>query len=427
MKGKVYVVDGLCGIGKTCAAINKINADESETKYMYITPYLEEIQRIKQACPSKHFYEPEAYGSKLIDLKRLIRAGKNIASTHALFMHFDREVITLLQENEYVLIMDEVAEVIKLHDITEDDLQFLLSMTEPDEDGRLRMKDGKEWYKGRFDLERIKCEMGTLYYYDDSVLLWMLPEEIFRAFQSVYILTYMFDCQLQRCYFDLKGVEYEYLYVKGDCVDNYEFTSEEQRYQYPDYTDLITIIDSNQLNKEGDAAYSLSKTWYSKNERALDGLKGHLSYYYRTMLRSKTSENLWTTFKGYQPVLKGNGYAKGFLSCNARASNEYRDRTNLAYLVNYYLNPILVNYLTNAGIRVQEDAYALSQLIQWIFRSAIRDKEPIQIYIPSRRMRELLVLWSYMVSFLTPREMCEALVWEDKGERPMGKRTAARG
>ena len=32
-------------------------------------------------------------------------------------------------------------------------------------------------------------------------------------------------------------------------------------------------------------------------------------------------------------------------------------------------------------------------MIQWIFRSQIRQYKPINIYIPSERMRELLIDW----------------------------------
>ena len=35
--------------------------------------------------------------------------------------------------------------------------------------------------------------------------------------------------------------------------------------------------------------------------------------------------------------------------------------------------------------------YALSEMIQWIFRSRIRNNEDINIYIPSSRMRNLLI------------------------------------
>ena len=43
-------------------------------------------------------------------------------------------------------------------------------------------------------------------------------------------------------------------------------------------------------------------------------------------------------------------------------------------------------------------SYSLSVLIQWIWRSAIRDGEEIWIYIPVQRMRELLEQWIDEVS-----------------------------
>ena len=37
--------------------------------------------------------------------------------------------------------------------------------------------------------------------------------------------------------------------------------------------------------------------------------------------------------------------------------------------------------------------YAISTLIQWVFRSAIRKGEEVWLYLPSRRMRELFTEW----------------------------------
>ena len=45
------------------------------------------------------------------------------------------------------------------------------------------------------------------------------------------------------------------------------------------------------------------------------------------------------------------------------------------------------------GVSVDEDTWALSELIQWVFRSAIRENKEINVYIPSERMRNLLVEW----------------------------------
>lgn len=81
------------------------------------------------------------------------------------------------------------------------------------------------------------------------------------------------------------------------------------------------------------------------------------------------------------------------MACTARATNEYRDRHKCAYLINIYMDPFIRNFFTNRGINPDQDLFALSELIQWLFRSAIRQGEPIKLYIPSQRMRELLEDW----------------------------------
>lgn len=45
------------------------------------------------------------------------------------------------------------------------------------------------------------------------------------------------------------------------------------------------------------------------------------------------------------------------------------------------------------GVELNQDLYAISELLQWIWRSAIRDGECIDLYLPSVRMRELLGMW----------------------------------
>ena len=85
---QIFVCDALCGQGKTQACIGMINDDLSH-KYIVITPYLTEVDRIKKACVSRGFASPEQRTltgySKFNDLVELLRAGRNIVSTHALF------------------------------------------------------------------------------------------------------------------------------------------------------------------------------------------------------------------------------------------------------------------------------------------------------------------------------------------------------
>ena len=73
--------------------------------------------------------------------------------------------------------------------------------------------------------------------------------------------------------------------------------------------------------------------------------------------------------------------------------NNYSDRHVVAYTINRFMNPVIRQFFQQHGVEVDEDRYALSDMIQWIWRSAIRNGEHITLYIPSYRMRKLLIDW----------------------------------
>ena len=72
---------------------------------------------------------------------------------------------------------------------------------------------------------------------------------------------------------------------------------------------------------------------------------------------------------------------------NMRATNDYKYKTHLMYIYNRYMKPDLKMLFKT---ELNEDIYALSDLVQWVFRSAIRDNKPINLYLPSERMRNLI-------------------------------------
>ena len=117
---KIKVIDSPCGFGKSSYAIQYINSLDIDEKVIYITPFLSEVERIRNECRAKRIYTPSAgrgAGSKMRDLIQLIREGKNIASTHALFTNINDELIEALRESNYILILDEVINVINKIDM----------------------------------------------------------------------------------------------------------------------------------------------------------------------------------------------------------------------------------------------------------------------------------------------------------------------
>ena len=62
------------------------------------------------------------------------------------------------------------------------------------------------------------------------------------------------------------------------------------------------------------------------------------------------------------------------------------------------MNVSTKSFYKRYNVQVSEEGYALSTMLQWIWRSAIREGKDINIYIPSKRMRTLLIDWIYSVS-----------------------------
>ena len=393
----VKVCDMIMGAGKTESAITQMNSDD-ESRYIFITPYLDEVERIKRSCAVRDFKDPQNKGNrKLGDLHRLLAERCNIASTHSLFEMYTTETISLIRDGGYKLILDEVFQVAQNLEISQKDLKMLRAeMIEIDDDCRVRWV--KEDYEGRFEDLRDMCMTGNVILYKECLMLWLYPIEVFHAFQDVIILTYMFDAQMQKYYFDMAGIEGQ-KNGKGDERGEDQFTD---YVRMPEYVktlhEKIHILEDAKLNKIGDQYASLSSSWYDRARKAkgqplLRQMRNNLVNVFTNRFGSSTGQNLWTTFKNHQDILKGKGYTKGFLSYNIRATNAYRGRDHLAYCVNVFYNPLMKNYFLDHGVEVKENEYALGEMIQWIWRSAIRDGKEIWIYVPSRRMRELLKQW----------------------------------
>ena len=62
-------------------------------------------------------------------------------------------------------------------------------------------------------------------------------------------------------------------------------------------------------------------------------------------------------------------------------------------MVNRFPHPIITNYFQEHDILVRTDLWALSDFLQWLYRSRIREGKPIDVYLPSQRMRGIFQAW----------------------------------
>ena len=338
------------GSGKTESAINQMNIDKAN-KYIYITPYLDEVERIKTRCRGRNFISPQNKGKgKLDSLHYNLGHNKNIASTHALFKTYNEYTLELIKNGNYKLILDEVFDVVEKIDIHKKDLDMLINtktMKIDSETKQVVWLDND--YNGDFNALMDMVRTNNVVLYKDSLLLWTFPIEVFKAFKQVIVLTYLFDAQIQKYYYDMNHVEVVYIGTHKK-EGKFEFTKQPEIPEYTKYlNDKVHILYDDKLNLIGDYNYSLSVSWFEREKKVrqkplIKKLKNNIQNVFTNKFKSASQYNMWTTYKDYKRLLSGKGYTSGFLSYNIRSTNEYREKTHLAYCANIYFNPYLKNY-----------------------------------------------------------------------------------
>lgn len=397
------------GVGKSSSSIAYINA-HPEKRFIYITPYLDEANRIKQGCSGAHFVEPsnkrrEYHFRKVEHTAALIREGRNITSTHQAFKGYTQEMLEDIRRQHYTLIIDENVDVLEPMDFHPEDLQiavdegyvvennYVYTLGEREYNGKA-FRELISWLKSR-EILRIDDKDGQ------SLFYWALPPDLLTSFDDVFILTYMFEGQSLHHFLQIYNLPFSYIGVHRTDDGGYCF-GEAPGY-VPEYVshlkERLHILDDPRLNQVGDDRTAMSMNWYKRGGEEVDQLRRNVSNYFNNIWRDVPADRrLWGGYNGSCNKIRGKGYTKAFLTFNAKATNEYRDRDCLVYISNIYMNVNEKMFYEAHGINVDEDAYALSIMVQWVWRSAIRDGGEVNLYIPSKRMRTLLTNWIEEVS-----------------------------
>ena len=402
-ESKVKVLDAICGAGKTMWVFDHIKTNPDK-RWLFVSPYLSEAGdgktkgRIQNELPELNFRSPSVSPTKTESFKRLASAGHNIAITHSLFHSFSMEIAELLEQNEYHLVIDETIDLVSLYDdIEKQDVVCLIkaNMIQKQPSGLLTWNHTEyPNYEGRDTPIRDMCDTQALWLHGENVLIQRVPPTIIKACSSCTILTYMFEGSLMKCWFDLNQISYSYFYPDSlrSESDIKSIIREKLHIVKPSKYIMDLQLDDRGLPRPN----TFSMNWY-KNTATEENFKriksSMVSQLQENMGKGKT---FWTTFKKYKTKLEGKGYTRAvkgvepFVPKNMRASNEYSEFVNCLYTVNVYPDTTLISHLSQFGVEVNREVYALSEMIQFLFRGCIRKHEEMYILILSNRMRMLL-------------------------------------
>jgi len=396
---------------------------DSEGKVIY-TPTERNLGNLKFKHPSNR----NKFGTKAEGLRYLMDNNQNIVSTHNLFL--DINLDTLDNASQYTLVIDEALDIYdKCNIIPDAEVKQLLIIgilyfkddgitlgfdREKFGDSNNLLLGGDTVRKTYYEPLANLCDNSQILIVKGNVLIWEFSSEILKRFKKVYILSYLFEGREMSTY--LKKHNIEYTVTKGDKGGAY-------------FKDLVDIIQDPKLNSIGDNYFDLSasqtrvkrksrvepdsdlfedneKYLSAKNrydnymngvtdksisaEKRTDELRKNLHTVMNSRWKAKSNDRYFTCISANKKVIAGKNYTLNWLPYSIRATNKYIETSHVAFLMNMFMQPAIKDACDSGEFKVDEDLVSLSHLVQFIFRSRLRNEEPIKVYVPSSRMRGLL-------------------------------------
>lgn len=408
MPTKIELLDAIMSAGKT-EGIIKWMLNNPQNKYLYVSPMLTEVEeRIPTACQALEFVYPctEEYKTKGQHLLALLQEGCNVSFTHSLFTDLTKQHLALIKKHEYILIVDEEVAFIEAYtgNYKRDDILSLEKANHiriDEEDlGRVIW----QWYNdedmGDTAYSKLKrmSDLGMLYCAkrDRRIMVVHLPIELVQSSRRVILLTYLFKGSVMESFMKLKGMEVV-PFTEVQLVKNTKDVLDRAK-------SLITFIDTP--SSRAVSKLSMSSTWYAKNASVADlvKIKNALLSLYRKY--NSKEDFIFTAPKplACYDYIKKERVTRHILHknlpkdldwiyCGTKATNIWAHKTVAVHAYNRYVNTAIKAYLQDYGTPPDDDSFALSELVQWVFRTCIRKDEPVSLCIMSDRMKRLLCNW----------------------------------
>lgn len=405
-------LDAPTGVGKTTAIINKVNEEATltNTRFIVVTPYLDEIDRI---CSSTPCIDPKR-SPKEQDLQKLIQDGKNICCSHSLFSKLNKKTFNMFKDSlyRYSLIIDEEIETIKVSgfnkeygvdkdymDVMEkysiEDINLLkeqdLINSDP-HDGHLKWNDQKDYSTGVFrDLKELL--KTTDIYIQGNSLIQLPKNENFSVFQEITVCSYRMKYGLLYAYCRFNNIRINWQHIEAfNIVDGYKDTKPSKLNMLHTYcppkkefkcSGSVHWYRTQQNDSKSEAFKYLRSSFRNFKENRVP--KGYHKDYY------------WTTYMSFLSCFTKdkNICKKNHVACNLKATNSLSSCNLVGYFIQRHIHPDIYNFLHNKGIVLDKENYALSEAIQFIWRSNIRTDSDRDVYVffASQKLKTIFDYW----------------------------------
>ena len=424
----VEILDSIMSSGKTTAIIDWMDKNPQE-KYIYVSPNLSEVvDRIPNSSKLDFISRSvdEFNSTKLEHLNSLLLEGKHICCTHKLYLSMNNFSMDLVASRGYTVILDEEIDVMQSYKgYSFKDVQWLMKegyIKQNESDGSVdwikddellnssdhryfyckNLCDKKALYLTRFDINSVKAK--------SVMMVTQIPVRLLECAKRVIVLSYLFKGSILDCFLKLKGFEIK------------DFTDVTVEYKRPSYfKDLITVVPPEDLKN-----FNLTSYWWEHKSTEKDGISKVQNYILRNARKYSNGDNrlvCWTipkdrakgvstaskTTKLVNPV--GYVFSKEkiedennedktktvktpcWLAQNTRATNNFAHKTVMIHCYNRYPLQDIASYLEDYNCKLDDDVFALSELLQWAFRGCVRKNQKMTLCIGSKRMHDLFQNW----------------------------------
>lgn len=430
------IVDGPTGSGKTHCMLQSLTPDK---QWLLVTPRLTECLRFcdrddqtgedlpahLKLHPDVEVVQPDrAKGvrNKTEHLVELLRAGKNVAITHALYDNLKDAADARLLADVHVII-DEVVDPIDVRAgvtatalnkqlighgyATVDEATSQLRPTEKWDslrDSRKNRKTGETEVSNAFhpDLYLLAAR-GKLLKHSDSLFLIATPPEVLLAGRSLTIMTFKSEGSYLLRYLQKIAKVYPKARPHVIKLHSPEFI---RRATEMVTAEFMPVKDVGPLGFEGQE--KMTKVQQKRMGQAIKNYRQRkwgnqpgpdkvaivcAKSKWETDGRNRNGDKeSFPTPLSTETRLFGKGE---FISAKTRAVNKYDQLTHMFFCYDIHAHPRVMDFL-GCHTKGFDDDFALAECIQTVWRLAQRrhrNPEPVTVVFASRRMFELFTSW----------------------------------
>jgi hypothetical protein len=397
----IRVIDEPCGYGKTSNLIRELktlrDTPEPNDPVIIVVPELSEITRYQDQLGKDWLPEPLVVDgtSKTEALIALLMEKSNVITTHSLYERIKRFENLLVP---YHVIVDEVPTAAKqlpvqfgrglfknlIHHkqyITIDPATNLIRATSNWLADQQDYESGDDLHIKKFMDAVVSNEV---YFVEGIYCVMPIPDAFFTRPKTLTILTFLFEGTQLHHWLLKKGYQFQHFWDPNELA---QFKTEMAKHIYLRRTTAPVKAGFNNMNDKDGKLRKQVATWVKNQMKKLRNLDStvhvgrvlvasHKDAWYGQELNKQAKVSDTTCLKKLSGLSKAQ-----HTTLITRGTNKFKALDIVILLGKENLHPSLAKFLGMATPKAA-DRHTLTELVQLIYRSAIRDRYPIYLMTP---------------------------------------------